>query len=76
MRGRARRGDEWGRERVDVNVISQPKVRVWRVRLRASGRGVERVDESPSSNGNVVVRSGGVSGVRNGGVSGGEGERS
>ena len=76
MRGRARRGDEWGRERVDVNVITQPKVRVWRVRLRASGRGVERVDESLSSNGNVVVRSGRVSGYRDGGVSEGEGERS
>ena len=44
------------------------------MRLRTSGRGVERVDESLSSNVNVV-RSGGVSGFRDEGVSGGEGER-
>ena len=43
------------------------------MRLRASGRGVERVDESLSSNGNLVVRSGGASGFREKGGSGGEG---
>ena len=57
-----------------MELIIQPKVRVWRLRLRTSGRGVERVDESLSSNVNVV-RSGGVSGFRDEGVSGGEGER-
>ena len=76
MRGRARRGDEWGRERVDVELIIQPKVRVWRLRLRTSGRGVKRIDEGFRPNGNVVARSGGVSGFRERGASGGEGERS
>ena len=75
MRGRARRRDEWGRERIDAKFIIQTKERVRRSRLRASGRGVEGVDESLSSSGNVVIRGGGVSGCRDGGVSEREGER-
>ena len=55
-----------GWERIDVELIIQPKLRVWRLRLRASGKGREGCDESPSPKGNVVVRSGGESGFREG----------